>query len=123
MPRPELFLVELRTRDRAALAAWYADALGMGVLLDDPAGDFSLLAAGRTRLAIQGGRDEPASGSVLLMFLVDDVDAERTGLRARGVAVSAPEDSPEGYRAVRLADPAGHPIRLFQWVGPPPAGI
>ena len=96
--------------------AWYVESIGLAVSLDDPAGDFTLLSAGPTRLAIKGGRDEPASGSIGLAFRVDDVDAMRVRLVDRGVVVSEPVDSPEGYRAIHLADPAGHPIQLFQWL-------
>ncbi len=112
----ELFFVEIRTGDRPSLAAWYVEAIGLTVALDDPAGDFSLLAAGPTRLAIKGGRDEPASGSIGLAFRVDDVEAMRVRLVDRGEVVAGPIDSPEGYRAIHLADPMGHPIQLFQWL-------
>jgi predicted enzyme related to lactoylglutathione lyase len=111
----ELFFVEIRAGDRPSLAAWYVETLGLTVVLDDPAGDFTLLAAGPARLAIKGGRDVTASGSIGLAFRVEDVEAMRTGLVGRGVAVEGPIDSPEGYRAIHLADPMGHPIQLFQW--------
>lgn len=113
---PALFFVEIRTDDRAALAAWYADALGLAIVLDDPAGDFSLLAAGPARLAIKGGRAASASGSIGLAFRVEDVGAFRERLVARGIAVTGPSDSPEGYRAIAFADPKGHPIQVFQWL-------
>ena len=117
MPETELFLVEIRTEDRTSLARWYCEALGLTTTLDDPAGDYTLLAAGLTRLAIKGGRAEAASGSIVLTFRVGDVESERSRLLGLGVAVGEPTDSPEGYRVVRLADPAGHPIRLFAWIG------
>jgi predicted enzyme related to lactoylglutathione lyase len=112
----ELFFVEIRTDDRANLVAWYAEALGLAVALDDPAGDFTLLTAGPTRLAIQGGRAGTATGSMGLAFRVDDLDAARTRLVERGIAVTGPMESPEGYRAIRCIDPMGHPIQLFQWL-------
>lgn len=112
----ELFFVEIRTGDRASLVAWYVDVLGLTVALDDPAGDFTLLAAGPTRLGIKGGREEAASGSIALMFRVEDVEAMRARLVDRGRSVSEPIESPEGYRAIRLDDPMGHPIQLFQWL-------
>jgi predicted enzyme related to lactoylglutathione lyase len=121
MSAAELFFVEIRTHDRAALAAWYAEALGLATLLDDPVGEFTLLAAGPTRLGIKGGRPEAASGSVGLAFRVVDLAGERARLKGLGVAVSEPEDCREGYRSIRLTDPAGHPIQLFEWIGTAPA--
>jgi predicted enzyme related to lactoylglutathione lyase len=112
----ELFFVEIRTGDRAGLAAWYVERLGLTIALDDPAGDFTLLAAGPTRLAITGGRDESASGSIALAFRVDEVEATRARLVEHGVDASDPVDSPEGYRAIDLADPMGHPLQLLQWL-------
>jgi hypothetical protein len=119
MAATELFFVEIRTHDRSALAAWYVEALGLAVILDDSDGDFSLLAAGPTRLGIKGGRPEAASGSIGLAFRVVDLASERLKLESLGVPVSEPTVSPEGYRSVRLADPAGHPIQLFEWIGSP----
>ena len=112
----ELFFVEIRTGDRASLVAWYVGMLGLKVVLDDAAGDFTLLAAGPTRLAIKGGREATASGSIGMAFRVEDVEAMRAGLVDRGVVVEGPLDSPEGYRAIYLDDPIGHPIQLFQWL-------
>jgi len=112
----ELFLVEIRVRERTMVARWYCETLGLKTLLDDRVGDFTLLAAGATRLAIKGGRDAEPSGSVALMFRVDDLEGERRRLAESGVQVSTIEPSPEGYRAIRLHDPTGHPIQLFEWV-------
>jgi catechol 2,3-dioxygenase-like lactoylglutathione lyase family enzyme len=111
----ELFFVEIRADDRAGLVDWYVATLGLSVILDDPAGDFSLLAAGPARLAIKGGRQATAPGSVGLAFRVDDLDGFRARLAGIGIAVMEPEESPEGYRSVELADPMGHPIQVFEW--------
>jgi predicted enzyme related to lactoylglutathione lyase len=123
MPAIELFLVELRTGDRTSLAAWYAGKLGLKTVLEDGPGDYTLLAAGPTRIAIKGGRAGVASGSIGLVFRVDDVDSERARLVSHGVEVSETEESPEGYRAIHLADPVGHRIQLFEWVGSSPTGL
>jgi catechol 2,3-dioxygenase-like lactoylglutathione lyase family enzyme len=119
MVATELFFVEIRTHDRAALAAWYVEALGLSTLLEDPVGDFSLLGAGPTRLGIKGGRPEAASGSIGLAFRVVDLASECSRLTRLGVLISEPEISREGYRSVRLADPGGHPIQLFEWMVSP----
>jgi predicted enzyme related to lactoylglutathione lyase len=113
---PTLFFVEIRTADRAGLVAWYVETVGLAVVLDGAAGDFSLLAAGPARLAIKGRPSAIASGSIGLAFQVEDVATIRAKLVGRGVIVSEPKDSPEGYRSIHLADPMGHPIQLFQWL-------
>jgi predicted enzyme related to lactoylglutathione lyase len=123
MVATELFFVEIRTHDRAALAAWYVEALGLSTLLEDPVGDFSLLGAGPTRLGIKGGRPEAASGSIGLAFRVVDLESECQRLTELGVAISQPEVSREGYRSIQLADPVGHPIQLFEWIVAPPAEV
>jgi hypothetical protein len=123
MVAAELFFVEIRTHDRPSLAAWYVAAIGLSTVLEDPAGDFSLLAAGPTRLGIKGGRPEAASGSIGLAFRVVDLAGECSRLTRLGVLISEPEISREGYRSVRLADPVGHPIQLFEWIVAPPADV
>jgi hypothetical protein len=64
------------------------------------------------------GCDAPATGSVALVFLVDHLADEHRRLIEAGIVVSEIETSVEGYRAVRLSDPAGHPIQLFEWIRP-----
>jgi predicted enzyme related to lactoylglutathione lyase len=123
MVAAELFFVEIRTHDRASLAAWYVAAIGLSTVLEDLAGDFTLLAAGPTRLGIKGGRPEAASGSIGLAFRVVDLESECQRLTELGVTISKPEVSREGYRSVRLADPVGHPIQLFEWIVTPPNKI
>jgi predicted enzyme related to lactoylglutathione lyase len=116
MPISELFMVELRVTHRPPLVEWYAGRLGLKVSLDDSVGDFTLLTAGGTRLAIKGGRSETSAGSVALMFLVQDLDAEIQRVKGLGEEVSEIETSPEGFRAVRLVDPVGTSVQLFEWI-------
>ncbi len=112
----ELFVVELRVKDRAPIEEWYRLHFGMQLLLEDRAGDYSLLRSGTMRVAIKGGRDEAVSGSTALMFRADGLSLVREQLIAQGIEVSEIEESREGYRTVRLADPAGNPIQIFEMI-------
>jgi predicted enzyme related to lactoylglutathione lyase len=120
---PALYLTEIKVTDWARVVRWYVETLGLRLTLEDTAHDYALFEAGAGRLAIKGtaplvrrGSADPAAhDAVRLIFETTDVDAERDRLAARGVVVTPPEDSPEGYRAIRLRDPEGTPITLFCW--------
>ena len=111
----ELYLVELTVADWPASLAWYRDRLGLAVELLDEANRYALLTAGAARLALKAG--SPSPGSTRLTFLVSNLDAEIERLGRAGVVPVRPiRTSPEGYRSVRLADPDGHPVELFEWI-------
>ena len=112
----ELFLVELRVKDRAPIEEFYRVHFGLQLLLEDRAGDYSLLRSGTMRVAIKGGRDEAVSGSTALMFRAEGLSLVREQLIAQGIEVSEIEESREGYLTVRLADPAGNPIQIFEMI-------
>ena len=116
-PTIEWFMAEVRVADLAASRRWYVDVLGLRPALDDPPGRFLLLEAGGGRLALKEGPGLGARGAVRLVFRVGDVAAERARLAGLGVAVGEVRASPEGYREVRLADPDGTPIHLFDEAG------
>jgi catechol 2,3-dioxygenase-like lactoylglutathione lyase family enzyme len=110
MDRPEppcrLHFVELSVGDWAASLAWYRDALGLAVeLLDEPR-RFALLAAGPCRVALKEGT--PSPGGALLAFEVDRL-ARYESLGGETKA------SDEGYRRLRLHDPDGYSVVLFEW--------
>lgn len=114
-----LFLTELKVADWPGAVHWYEDVLGLTVELRDAEHGFALLRAGDGRIGLkQAGA--PAREPCRLIFQVDDVEAARVRLRERGVAVGPPsENQTEGYREIRLNDPDGTPITLFQWLRPP----
>jgi catechol 2,3-dioxygenase-like lactoylglutathione lyase family enzyme len=65
-------------------------------------------------------RDRDADG-LLIVFVVDDVDAECARLESDGVALTAPlETEPWGERYFQVTDPNGVVIQFVQWVTPPP---
>ena len=116
-PTIELFMVEVHVADWAASARWYVDVLGLRPVLEDVERRFLLLEAGSGRVALKEDPGVADRGAVRLVFQVGDVDASRDRLVGLGVEVSTPTESAEGYREVRLVDPAGTPIHLFAWVG------
>lgn len=60
---------------------------------------------------------------LLLVFLVDDVDAEYGRLQAEGVAITTPiETEPWGERYFQVTDPNGVVIQLVQWISNPEGG-
>jgi catechol 2,3-dioxygenase-like lactoylglutathione lyase family enzyme len=68
-------------------------------------------------------RDRLADG-LLLVFVVDDVDAEYARLEAEGVEVTTSiETEPWGERYFQVSDPNGIVIQLVTWVGTPPEGL
>jgi predicted enzyme related to lactoylglutathione lyase len=112
-----LYMTELPVADWPGLVRWYAETLGLRLALRDEENRFALLEAGRGRLALKQSAEAGgggAAGRVRLVFLVEDVEAEKARLAALGVAVSEPrENQRESYREVRLTDPEGTPITLF----------
>lgn len=66
-------------------------------------------------------RDRHAQG-LLLVFLVDDVDAEYARIVDEGVPVTTEIETEEwGERYFQVSDPNGVIIQLVQWVDAPPA--
>jgi predicted enzyme related to lactoylglutathione lyase len=119
-PRPgiTLFLTEIKVTDWSGQVRWYAETLGLRLTLEDASHEYALLEAGPGRVALKGGAPpDLARDAVRLVFEVADLDAERDRLARRDLAVGPPEESPEGYRAIRLRDPEGTPITLFCWNG------
>lgn len=61
-----------------------------------------------------------AKEGLLVVFVVEGIDAEYERLRCEGVRVVTPiETEPWGERYVQLEDPNGVIIQLVEWVAPP----
>ena len=57
---------------------------------------------------------------LLVVFVVDDVDAEHARLQAEDVAITTPlETEPWGERYFQVTDPNGVVFQFVQWVVPP----
>ena len=61
-----------------------------------------------------------AADGVLIVFVVDDVDAEYERLKAEGATFVTPIETEEwGERYFQVADPNGVILQLVQWLTPP----
>jgi predicted enzyme related to lactoylglutathione lyase len=118
--------ISLNVEDPEASAAFAAEHLGFEremaaegfVSLSRPDAGFNLIYL-RTGLptfkppAIAGH----SADGLLVVFVVDDVDAEHDRLVREGVAITTPlETEPWGERYFQVTDPCGVVIQLVQWV-------
>ncbi len=114
--------VFLKARDKATLAAWYRDCLGVPVDMawggavfpwapNDPRGDavtvWSLFAADSDYFG-------PAANRYMLNFRVDDLDAMLAQLRGMGCAVEDRVEASEFGRFGWVVDPEGNKVELWQ---------
>jgi catechol 2,3-dioxygenase-like lactoylglutathione lyase family enzyme len=57
---------------------------------------------------------------LLVVFVVDEIDAEYERLQGEGVEITTPlETEPWGERYFQVTDPNGVVVQLVQWVTPP----
>lgn len=119
--------IRIITADVARLVDFYERVTGVPAAWSTP--DFAEVRAGSATLAIAGvrtvalfapGAARPsANGSVIVEFLVDDVDAVHrrlTGFVAD--FVTEPTTMPWGNRSLLLRDPDGNLINVFTPVSP-----
>jgi predicted enzyme related to lactoylglutathione lyase len=61
---------------------------------------------------------------ILIVFVVDDVDAEHQRLTAAGTAILTPIETEEwGERYFQVEDPNGVIVQFVQWVATPPEAV
>jgi catechol 2,3-dioxygenase-like lactoylglutathione lyase family enzyme len=121
--------IRIITADVARLVAFYERVTGLAAAWSTP--DFAelrtpgaTLAIGsvRTVAAAAPGAAEPAANrSVIVEFLVDDVDAayrDLAGAESRPEFVNEPATMPWGNRSLLLRDPDGNLVNLFTPVSP-----
>ena len=107
--------VRVITDDVTRLADFYEQATGLEARR--PAGQFAEFAGASGKLAIGG--TQTLSGvdcTVILEFLVDDVDREYRRLMALAVVpeiVQEPTTMPWGNRSLLFRDPDGHLVNFF----------
>ena len=118
--------VSLNVADPVASAAFAQRHLGFGedmaaegfVSLSRPDAGFNLifLRTGLESFKPESLRGHAADG-LLIVFVVDDVDAECARLEAEGVAITTPlETESWGERYFQVTDPNGVVIQFVQWV-------
>ena len=113
---PELYCIELRTRQWDALVDWYKNIVGMRSALRISEDRYALLVGGAGRLAIVGRDDvEMASGRWSLAFEVTDLAVVEARLERAGVDFGPRRLHPEGFTTITALDPDGNRVRLFTW--------
>lgn len=112
---PSLYCIELRTRQWRSLVDWYRDALGLRVLVRDETGQYALVLAGETLLAIVGRKTAVTHGDTHLVFETADLSAVLARLRELGQPNLAVCQHEEGYADVVASDPDGNRVRLIAW--------
>ena len=125
--QPALVSVRVITDDVAALTTFYEQVTGIDAVWSTP--DFAelrtavgTLAIGSTRtvaLFAAGSARPAANRTVIVEFLVEDVDAAYERLRQSAPAfVNEPTTMPWGNRSLLLRDPDGNLVNLFTPVTP-----
>lgn len=117
--------LSLNVADPAASAAFATDHLGFHEEMSaDGFVSLSREDAGFNLIYLRTGLPtfKPAAQAVdarglLVVFVVDDVDAEHDRLQAEGVVITTPiETEPWGERYFQVTDPSGVVVQLVQWM-------
>ena len=110
--------VFLKAQDRKALVAWYRDVLGLpiqpwgGAVLHTDAPRHPPVVAW-TAMAASSSYFAPSTGSVMIDYAVDDMDAFVARLKAKGVDILKRSDDDNG-RFAWILDPEGNKIELWE---------
>lgn len=119
--------ISLNVPDVEASATWVQKHLGFTEAM--AADGFSSMTheqSGTNLIYLRTGLPtfKPASaagraGGLLVVFTVEDIDADYARLQGEGVEVVTPiETEPWGERYFQMTDPNGVIYQLVQWVGP-----
>ena len=113
--------VFFKTQDPTALAAWYAEHLGLqleewgGAILkwpEDPTPDGGLTV---WHVAKQDtGWFDPSPSSFMINYRVDDLDGLLAQLKAADVTVVSGPEAHENGRFAWILDPAGNKLELWE---------
>lgn len=119
--------LSLNVPDVEASTAWATEHLGFSVAmsadgfssLSHPEAGFNLIYL-RTGLPTFAPQSQAGTASgLLVVFTVDDIDADYARLREQGVEIVTPiETEPWGERFFQMADPNGVIYQLVQWMTP-----
>lgn len=118
--------ISLNVADPQASAKFLIDHLGFTekmsadgfVSLDRPDAGLNVI---YLRTGLKSFKPKSAAGSagegLLVVFVVDDIDAEYVRLQGEGVSIVTPIETEEwGERYFQMSDPNGIIVQLVQWV-------
>ena len=112
--------VILYVQDMSLMVGFYRDKLGFDVDLPADLPDYSqeswvVINTGATKLALNlGGSGRVGEDAPMIVFGVEDIEAARTALLARGVALEEIFDAGDGVKVAQGRDAEGNPISLEQ---------
>ena len=112
--------VILYVQDMGLMVAFYRDKLGFEVDLPADLPDYAqeswvVINTGATKLALNlGGSGRVGEDAPMIVFGVSDIEAARTTLLERGVALEEIFDAGDGVKVVQGRDAEGNPISLEQ---------
>ena len=117
--------VFFKAKDAKALAAWYRDVLGLpleawgGAALryDAPNHPAALI---WNAFPASTSYFAPSTGTFMINYAVDDMEALVARLRAKGVAILKRDDSDSNGRFAWILDPEGNKIELWEPKHPAP---
>jgi catechol 2,3-dioxygenase-like lactoylglutathione lyase family enzyme len=113
-----LIEVILYAQDMAAQVAFYRDQLGLTVLYPSEVSNFAneywvVLDTGACKLILHGGGDRRLGADTpKLVFGVDDIQAARTTLLQRDVAIGDVRSPAPGVLVCDGVDPEGNPFSI-----------
>jgi len=118
----KLISVRIITADVQRLVTFYEQVTGVRAVwgnelfaeIPTPAGTLAIGSEQTVQLFGEGSAEPGANRSMIVEFIVDDVDADYARLRGLlADVVTAPRDMPWGNRALLFRDPDGNLVNLF----------
>jgi len=105
------------TRDMDGAVAFYGEVVGLTLLRRD-GDDWAEFDAGPVRLGLHGAGERPQlPGGGTVVLRVDDLEASKLALEARGVRFDAHVGEVEGRaRFASFADPDGNALQIIEYV-------
>ena len=119
--------ISLNVKDVRASAKWAMKHLGFSeemsaegfCSLSHPKAGFNLIYLATGLPTFKPASAAAHAGGLLVVFTVDDIDADYARLRGEGVTIVTPiETEPWGERYFQMTDPNGVVYQLVQWVEP-----
>lgn len=119
VPSPPLDHIYYWTSDMDRGVRFYQDVLGLSLVRRD-GGEWALFDTGAVGFALHGatqGRPVQAGGATAV-FRVDDLEAARRSLEARGATFDEHVGEVEGFaRFASFRDPDGNVVQLIEYSG------